>query len=110
MPFEIVGLDSVGREEREEDLSGINDVGHSHYHYPKKVPGAPPKPKKIRKVRGAPPSPVSGWGWKDVTSAAKAGWKDLKRPFTGSKHNKRPGSPGAPGAPPAPPGTYRLPW
>jgi len=108
MPFEIVGLDSVGREEREEDLSGVNDVGHSHS--PKKVPGAPPKPKKIRKVRGAPPSPVSGWGWKDVTSAAKAGWKDLKRPFTGSKHNKRPGSPGAPGAPPAPPGTYRLPW
>jgi hypothetical protein len=100
MPFEIVGLDSVGREEREEDLSGINDVGHSHYHYPKKVPGAPP-------------SPVSGWGWKDVTSAAKAGWKDLKRPFTGwkgSKHNKRPGAPGSPGAPPAPPGTYRLPW
>jgi hypothetical protein len=51
MPFEIVGLDFVGREGREEDMAGVDVIGGKT----KKVKGAPPAPKAIA-VPGAPPA------------------------------------------------------
>jgi hypothetical protein len=66
MPFEIVGLDSVGREEREEDLSGVNEVGFG--------------------------MPKIGWknlkkGWKSLKGSPGGIWKGVKTGF--KKHKKQ---------------------
>jgi hypothetical protein len=68
MPFEIIGLDSVSREEREENCSGVDGWGW------KNIKGG------VRK------------GWKGVAKGATSTWKGTKALATGKafKHKSKP--------------------
>jgi hypothetical protein len=83
MPFEIVGLDFVGREGREEDMSGVDEVG-------------------LFGIKLKKPS------WKRFKRNVQGAWKGTKKLATGKafKHKKKPQpaeikAPSVPGAPPS---------